>query len=424
MLNPLSLVSPPALRAALRDRLTFRAKLAAAFTALFFCAGAALLIFVTVLARQGTMEQFARITMDHTGGPTAPQPTSSTSLAPVSPPGPDRAASTPGPGPAASTEPWQKAEDARLARVEVNNRLQETAVRQMVVWSAVGLAVMAVLSGAMGWWLAGRALRPVRKVILAARRMSEENLHERLQLTGPQDELRELGDTYDTMLDRLERSFTSQRRFVANASHELRTPLAAQRTSIEVGLADPLPAHLIPVREDLLITNREAEHLIAALLLLARSDRGLDETEDTDLAELTRQAADELSSLAAERTVVTTVHTTPLSVNGDPVLLKHLASNLVRNAIQYNHPQGTVTVRIDDARRLTVTNTGPRIDPTRVDSLFEPFRRLDRDRTAVHGHGLGLSIVRSIATAHGGTVTAAPVPAGGLRIEVRLPTTR
>ncbi|MEU8874956.1 ATP-binding protein [Streptomyces javensis] len=415
MLNPLSLVGPRALRVALRDRLTFRAKLAAAFTALFFCAGAALLIFVTVLARQGTMEQFASITTDHTAGPTAPQPTSSASSAPS---GPTR------PGPADPKWTRQQAEDAQLANVEVTNRLQETAVRQMVVWSAVGLAVMAVLSGAMGWWLAGRALRPVREVILAARRMSEENLHERLQLTGPHDELRELGDTYDTMLDRLEKSFTSQRRFVANASHELRTPLTAQRTSIEVGLADPLPAHLIPVREDLLTTNREAEHLIAALLLLARSDRGLDGTTDTDLAELTRQAADELSSLAAEHTVATAVHTTPLSVNGDPVLLKHLASNLVRNAIQYNRPRGTVTVCVDDARRLTVTNTGPRVDPTRVDSLFEPFRRLDRDRTAVHGHGLGLSIVRSIATAHGGTVTAAPGPAGGLSVEVRLPATR
>lgn len=215
MLNPLSLVSPWRLRAVLRDRLTFRAKLAAAFTALFFCAGAALLIFVTVLARQGTMEQFASITTDYAGGPTDPRPTSSASSGPAAPTRP---------GPVASAGLRQKAEDARLARVEVTNRLQETAIRQMVVWSAVGLAVMAVLSGAMGWWLAGRALRPVREVILAARRMSEENLHERLQLTGPQDELRELGDTYDTMLDRLERSFTSQRRFVANASHELRTP--------------------------------------------------------------------------------------------------------------------------------------------------------------------------------------------------------
>ncbi|MCQ8193558.1 sensor histidine kinase [Streptomyces rugosispiralis] len=416
MLNPLSLVSPRHLRAVLRERLTFRAKLAAAFTALFFCAGAALLIFVTVLARQGTMEQFANITTDAPAGwSPAPQHTSSAASGPAAPASP---------APAASAGLRQKTEKARLARMEVTNRLQATAVRQMVLWSAVGLAVMAVLSGAMGWWLAGRALRPVRKVILAARRMSEENLHERLQLTGPKDELRELGDTYDTMLGRLEKSFLSQRRFVANASHELRTPLAAQRAGIEVGLADPLPAHLIPVREDLLTTNREAEHLIAALLLLARSDRGLDETKDTDLAELTRQAADELGPLAAEHTVTTAVHTTPLSVNGDPVLLKHLASNLVRNAIQYNHPRGTVTVRVDDARRLTVTNTGPRVDPTRVDSLFEPFRRLDRDRTAVHGHGLGLSIVRSIATAHGGTVTAAPGPAGGLRVEVRLPATR
>ncbi|MCY0924447.1 MULTISPECIES: sensor histidine kinase [unclassified Streptomyces] len=411
MLNPLSLLNPGRLRAVLRDRLTFRAKLVAAFTALFFCAGAALLLFVTVLARQGTMEQFARITInqtDQTDHPPRPRPTSSTSLRPASPTSPDPAASA------------GDVQGARQEGIEITNRLQEAAVRQMVLWSAVGLAVMAVLSGVMGWWLAGRALRPLRKVILAARSMSEVNLHERLQLAGPKDELRELGDTYDTMLDRLEKSFTSQRRFVANASHELRTPLAVQRTSIEVGLADPLPAHLIPVREDLLTTNHDAEHLIAALLLLARSDRGLDETEDTDLAELTRQAAGELSSLAAEHTVTTALHTTPLPLNGDPVLLKHLVSNLVRNAIQYNHPQGTVTVRVDTCR-LTVTNSGPPIDPARVDGLFEPFRRLDHDRSAVQGHGLGLSIVRSIADAHGATTTAAPGPDGGLAITIRFP---
>lgn len=173
--------------------------------------------------------------------------------------------------------------------------VQDTALRQMVLWSAVGLLVMALLAGFLGWWLAGRALRPVASMTEAARRISEQNLHQRLALTGPDDELHRLADTFDTMLDRLEKSFESQRRFVANASHELKTPLAVQRTTLQVGLADPLPDGLTEVREDLLNANREAEQLINALLLLARSDRGLEQTEPVDLTTTARLVVAELA---------------------------------------------------------------------------------------------------------------------------------
>lgn len=301
--------------------------------------------------------------------------------------------------------------------MEVTKKLQDAALRQLILWPAVGLVLMAVLSWTTAWWLAGRALRPVRQVTRAARRMSGENLHERLRLSGPDDELRELADTYDAMLDRLEKSFAGQRRFVANASHELLTPLTVQRTSIEVGLADPLPYGLAEVREELLTANRSAERLVAALLVLARSDRGLDQVQDTDVSVLVAQAVSELRSLTDENAVNVSTHIEPLTVSGDPALLKQLVSNLVRNAIQYNHPQGDVTVHAGEDR-LTVTNTGPLVDPDRVDALFEPFRRLAPDRTSIDGHGLGLSIVQSIADAHAATVTATPRAVGGLTIEV------
>ncbi|MGW0657304.1 histidine kinase dimerization/phospho-acceptor domain-containing protein, partial [Streptomyces umbrinus] len=247
-------------RALLRG-MPFRARLTAAFSLLFLLAGAALLAFVVLLARYGTAQQVKGIEITKgevpSGGgfatvgaqPTDPQGT----LPPLVGPRDDFA--------------MIRQMDQTVQAV------QDTALRQMVLWSAVGLLVMAVLAGLLGRWLAGRALGPVAAMTAATRRISEQNLHQRLALTGPDDELQRLADTFDTMLDRLEKSFESQRRFVANASHELRTPLAVQRTSLEVGLADPLPDGLADVREDLLTANREAERLITALLLLARSDR-------------------------------------------------------------------------------------------------------------------------------------------------------
>ncbi|MEV0933674.1 HAMP domain-containing sensor histidine kinase [Streptomyces phaeochromogenes] len=395
-------------RALLRG-MPFRARLTAAFSVLFLLAGAALLAFVVLLARYGTAQQVKGIEIWKgevpSGGGFA-----AVGAQPTDPQG--------------TVPPLVRPRDdfAMIRQMDQTvQAVQDTALRQMVLWSAVGLLVMALLAGLLGRWLAGRALGPVAAMTDATRRISEQNLHQRLALTGPDDELQRLADTFDTMLDRLEKSFESQRRFVANASHELRTPLAVQRTSLEVGLADPLPEGLADVREDLLTANREAERLINALLLLARSDRGLDETEPVDLSAAARLVAAELAPQAkSEQVDVEVSADLQLTVPGDPVLLRHLLTNLVRNAIQYNHPGGRVRVRLD-GRTLTVTNTGPPVPADRVPDLFEPFRRLAQDRVGTTGHGLGLAIVRSIAEAHGTEATAEPGQAGGLAVTVRFP---
>ncbi|AZM64945.1 two-component sensor histidine kinase [Streptomyces sp. WAC 01420] len=390
-----------------RARLPFRARLAAAIGGLFLLAGTGLLAFVVLLARYGTTQEVEGMRVT----PLPSAPGAYEEVGPAPPAG--RAADVPASG-----------EGIAIQQLDWTVRaVQDTALRQMLLWSGVGLVVMALLAAATGWWLAGRALRPISAMTDTARRISDLNLHERLALTGPDDELHRLADTFDGMLDRLQKAFDSQRRFVANASHELRTPLAVQRSSLEVGLADPLPEGLAEVREDLLAANRDAEKLIAALLLLARSDRGLAETERVDLAALARQSAAEQSAQAVTEdvTVDVTVHGPPAAVDGDPVLLRHLIGNLLGNALRYNHPGGRVQLALD-RRTLTVTNTGPEVPADRLDDLFEPFRRVARDRTGQQaGHGLGLSIVRSIAEAHGAALTAAPGPEGGLRIEVRFP---
>ncbi|MFD4247334.1 sensor histidine kinase [Streptomyces sp. NPDC058525] len=405
-LIPRTLLNPRALL----NRLPFRTRLALAFSGLFLLTGVLLLSFVVVLARYGTAQQVQGITVIYQDAPIE-QRTPAEPVDPL-PTRPDDI-----PEPPRNSAYIQKIDQTVQA-------VQDTALRQMMLWSAIGLLVMALIAGFLGWWLAGRALRPVASMTEAARRISEQNLHQRLALTGPDDELHRLADTFDTMLDRLERSFESQRRFVANASHELKTPLAVQRTTLQVGLADPLPDGLTEVREDLLDSNREAEQLINALLLLARSDRGLEKKEPVDLAATTRLVTAELTPLAAVAGLRLDTGTAdcdvPLIVPGDPVLLRHLLTNLIRNAIQYNHPGGHVLVRLSTST-VTVTNTGPDIPADRIPDLFEPFRRLEQDRIATTGHGLGLSIATSIAQAHHATLTARPGPQGGLELTLRFP---
>ncbi|WP_329469166.1 HAMP domain-containing histidine kinase [Streptomyces sp. NBC_01723] len=388
------------------SRIPFRVRLATAIGALVLLAGVGLLAFVVLLVRYGTAQQVDGMEITYGNTPTG-------------------GASSAGPTRPTGGAPHRVRADGDVAMVrkidQTVQAVQDTALRQMVLWSAVGLLFTALLAGVLGWWLAGRALRPVVSMTDAARRIGEQNLDQRLALTGPDDELHRLADTFDTMLDRLERSFESRRRFVANASHELKTPLAVQRTSIEVGLAGPLTDDLAGVRDDLLAANREAEQLINALLLLARSDRGLDETESVDLAATARLVTTGHAAQAARSGVTLTITAdSPLVVVGNPLLLRHLLTNLVRNAIQYNHSGGHVRVRLD-GRCLTVTNTGPRIPAEHVTDLFEPFRRHAQDRTATTGHGLGLSIVRSITQAHDARLTAEPGPEGGLAVGVRFP---
>jgi signal transduction histidine kinase len=300
------------------------------------------------------------------------------------------------------------------------------AVHQLLLYSLVGFGVMGVLSGAAGWLVAGRALRPVHAITEAARRASEENLGERLALDGPNDELKELADTYDAMLARLDAAFASQRRFVANASHELRTPLTVMRTAIDVTLAKPgrTPAQLEDMAAEVRQAVDRAEALIEALLTLARSDRGILSREQADLSVLAEDALDATAPAirAGSVRLETALQAAPAS--GDSVLLERLVANLVDNAVRHNPPGGWIHVATgmrEDAAFLGVSNGGPHIPEEVAPQLFEPFRRLDGHAGSVPGAGLGLSIVRSVAIAHHGEVTARSLPAGGLEVSVVLP---
>jgi signal transduction histidine kinase len=299
--------------------------------------------------------------------------------------------------------------------------LPDTILRYQWTITVVTIAALAVLSVLTGWWLAGRVLRPLHRITATARRLSVSNLHERIALAGPRDELTELADTFDAMLDRLERSVDSQRRFIANAAHELRTPLAVQRAAIQIGLDDPPPERLAEVRETLLTANKRTERLIDALLILAQAEHGLDATEPVELDRVTRQAADESAAAAAGAGVTVETTTAPVTVAGDPVLLHRLVTNVLDNAIRYNRPGGTVAVTLTAGGELTVRNTGPEVPPERVTELFQPFRRLNGARTRDGGSGLGLSIVVSIAQAHAAVPAARPRHGGGLELRIAFP---
>ncbi|WP_411977520.1 sensor histidine kinase [Streptomyces brevispora] len=306
---------------------------------------------------------------------------------------------------------------------DLTDHVSDAAGHQLLIWSAASLLVMTACAVGVGWWTAGRVLRPVHAMTAKARRLSEHTLHERIASSGPDDELKELGDTLDALLARLERAFDSQRRFIANASHELRTPLATQRAAIQVGLDDPTPDDLVRTRQTLLDSNRRSERLIEGLLVLARSERGLvkGEREAVDLAQVVAEEAGRHPGVSVE--------TVPCSVLGNRMLLAQLVANLLANAVTYNVPGGTVEVSLVTGGRgvrgrsgvLRVSNSGPVVDGVDIPGLFEPFRRGEGKDRMGPGSGLGLSIVRSIAVAHGGTVTAVPGPEGGLAVTVRLP---
>ncbi|WP_106318194.1 sensor histidine kinase [Actinoplanes italicus] len=296
-------------------------------------------------------------------------------------------------------------------------------VRESVLTSqrlilVAAVAVIAVLAFAVCWWMTGRLLRPLHRITAAAQRLSLSTLHERLALTGPDDELRRLADTFDAMLDRLERAVDSQRRFIANASHELRTPLAVQRTALEVGLADPSPERVRLIRAELLRNTLRSERLIDGLLQLAKGERGPDAAVPVDFGRVVGEVVGRQRDAGV--TVSSAVRTA--TVVGDEVMLSQLVANLVQNAIRYNVPEGIVRVELTGDGTLTVVNTGPRVPPERAVELLEPFRRLDADRTgAGDGAGLGLSIVAAIARAHGGGVRVRANPDGGLTVRVDLP---
>jgi signal transduction histidine kinase len=300
----------------------------------------------------------------------------------------------------------------------------DEALDEILRYSLVVLVLLGLLAIVVGYLVADRSLRPLDRMTETARRLSESTLHERIALTGPQDEVKRLADTFDGMLDRLHRVFDAQRRFIANASHELRTPLAINRTVLEVSLEDPTASEdLKALAKALLGTNARYERLIEGLLLLAQSEQ---EVTDRKAVRLDGVVATVLDlTPPPKRGVTIEQELLPVVVQGDPLFLERCVFNLVENAIKYNVRGGQVWIRAHEEYGgeavLTVENTGPMVSPYEVDDLFEPFRRHGDRVHSARGSGLGLSIVRAIADAHGGSVTAAPRPEGGLKVTLRLP---
>jgi signal transduction histidine kinase len=298
---------------------------------------------------------------------------------------------------------------------------RDLTLSHLLQYSLITLGVVIALAAILGWIVAGRALRPVHMITAAARAASERNLSARVALRGPRDELHELAETFDEMLDRLQVAFEGQKRFIANASHELRTPLAVMRATVDVVLDNPdsTPAELRGMATDIRAAVDHAEHLIGALLILARNERGLTVHDEVDLATVAEDILDTVG-LGGRR-----VHATlePAVISGDPVLVERLVANLVDNAVRYNDAAGDIwisTRTVAGTSHLTVANTGPRISPRDTDRIFQPFQRLD-DRASHEGFGLGLTIVASIAAVHGGIATARPRDGGGLSITVTIP---
>jgi signal transduction histidine kinase len=331
--------------------------------------------------------------------------------------------------PAAGTAPFGNAfrfapgsPEAGIAAA-VRAQLRADALHRLLVEYLLALGVMTAISVLAGWLLAGRALRPLRQITGTARRVSGENLGERIALEGPGDELKELADTFDRMLERLDDAFASQRHFVANASHELRTPLAIMRTEVDVALADPdaTPAELREMGEAVREAIDRSERLLESLLVLARSEAAAGREEAVDLAALAGDCITDLHARAQELGVRIADDIEPAWTRGDRPLLERMIANLIDNAIRYNERSGHVEVRTrTGGGRVTVrvANGGPRIDPEDARNAIQPFKRLDR---GTGGLGLGLSIVHSVVRAHRGEIELRTPDSGGLVVDISLP---
>ncbi len=373
-----------------RPRPTVRLRLTALYGALLLASGAALLAIVNILARGWPWPPGAKIPVNATG----------------------------------------HAIDAaivhQMAAQESDQRA--AALTHLLTESAIALGVMAVVSVRLGWLVAGRVLRPLRDMTAATQRISADNLGERLAVTGPGDELKDLGDTIDGLLQRLETAFGAQRRFAANASHELRTPLAMMRTSLDVATAKPGP---IPPAVTLLAGKLrrgldQADRLVENLLLLARVQHGAkDGRETVSLGRMLASAIEANRDRIAARGLQVRQTAADPRVTGNPALLAQMIGNLIDNAIRHNMPQGWIRAQATahgTTARLVVENGGRSLDPDKVSGLAEPFRRLGAERTgSVGGTGLGLSIVTEIASAHGGELRLQARPGGGLRAVIELP---
>lgn len=373
---------------------SLRTRTALAFAVTSMALTAAAIVFVTL----GSQHAIAEVVVADASGGVAISPDASG--------GPRRAT---GPAPDGAAAPGGIAIVSRVAALQWQ-------------WSALGIAGAGVVAGLTGWLLSRRMLAPLDRIAGTAERISASTLHERIDLRGPDDELRRLSRTIDGLLDRLETAFASQRRFVAQASHELRTPIAVQRAAIQIGLHDDADAvDVARARAELLEQNRRTEHLVESLLVLAEAERGLDgRTADVDLGVLAGAVVDEAQAAAREAGVrlrCTVLGAGAGAVRCEPVLTRQLVHNLVDNAIEYNVPGGHVEVEVDGTV-LRVRNTGPELDDALVPTLTEPFRRVSAAAGGRRHSGLGLSIVEAVAQAHGWRVSLAARPGGGLVAEV------
>ncbi|MFF4983956.1 ATP-binding protein [Streptomyces sp. NPDC001046] len=451
-----------------RARLTIRARLTLTYGALFAASGAAMVVLLYLFMSYGP-DYSEALTRSAAATLTPSASEASPSLPPSQPAGDGSAAasarqpSLPGGGsaPASGLSPAQPGGDgpavtpslpgddtgrsptagptpsppgaasAAPARGLLSPQVSTKAdfLQALFVFGIVVFLILLLISVIVGWFVAGRMLAPLKEITATARVVADSTLHERIALAGPQDEIRELADTFNAMLRRLEQAFQAQRRFAANASHELRTPLASMRTILQVALASPDPEEVRAAGPRLLTLNRRSTEITEALLTLARADHGAITHEPVDLGEAAREHCAQVLPQARRAGVRLTAPTGTARTTGDKTLLRQLVANLLDNAVKHNHRDGTVTVAVREADngrvRLTVRNSGQELDQEAVDRAFEPFHRLDARTEAGNGrpagHGLGLAIVRSIVRAHDGTLRATPLRPGGLEVAVELP---
>jgi signal transduction histidine kinase len=309
---------------------------------------------------------------------------------------------------------------------DAQHQLTKEALKQLWTWSLVALGIMTIITFGSAWFLAGRMLRPLHAITAAARRLSGSTLHERIALKGPRDELKDLADTFDAMLGRLDSAFTAQKEFVANASHELRTPLTIIRTEIDVALADPDVSQQELQEMGSAVTDAvgRSERLIDGLLVLARADESPAMVE-LDLADIAQEEVSLASTEADERGLRLELDPQPARVFGDRALLERMVANLVENAVRHNNTDGWFSVKTwsgVDRAFLEVANGGAVVPGDEMEHLFDRFYRPDKSRSRkTGGFGLGLSIVKSVAAAHKGTVELKAPKEGGLRVTVSLP---
>jgi len=306
--------------------------------------------------------------------------------------------------------------------------VRSNGLHRLQLYSGIALAIMTIVSVVLGWLLAGRVLAPLRTITATADRISETNLHQRLAMSGPRDELRLLADTIDRLLARLEGSFDAQRRFVANASHELRTPLAMMRTTLDVAIAKPgVPAQSRELDVELRVDLGHADQLLESFLMLARAQNGqLEERDQVALEPLIRSAVSDRADQIAAKELTVEADLDAVDVAGSPTLLRRMIENVIENAVRHTKPGGLVEIALTSSAgrqaRVVIASSGPVLDPGAVAQLTQPFKRLSQDRTGSQdGHGLGLSIVAAVAAAHGGQLDLNAPAEGGLRVNITLP---